>query len=87
MAMLSFELLLDHLQSPESLPQDIMTGYKALCLGDIHFALLQCTLNMQQVSLIYLKSLITENAFQPEGIKLDSTAIPQPYSLSMCTSA
>ena len=27
---------------------------------------------MQQVSLIYLKSLVTDNAFQPEGIKPDA---------------
>ena len=27
---------------------------------------------MQQVSLIYLKSLVADNAFQPEGIKLDA---------------
>ena len=72
MAVLSFECLLDHLQSPESLPQDIMTGYEALCLRDICFVLQQCTLNMQWVSLIYLKSLVTDNASQPEGVKPDT---------------
>ena len=72
MATLSFKCFLDCLQSTESLPWDIMTGYEALCLRDIRFMLLQCTLNMQQVSLIYLKSLIADNTFQPEGIKPDA---------------
>ena len=71
-AALSFQHLLDCLHSPESLPWDVMTGYEALCLRDIHFAPLQWTLNMQWVSLIYLKSLVTDNAFQPEGIKPDA---------------
>ena len=71
MAKLSFKCLLDSLQSPESLPQDMMTGYEALHFGDICFALPQCTLNMQWVSLAYLKSLVNDNSFQPEGIKLN----------------
>ena len=49
-----------------------MTVYEALCFRDIHFVLLQHTLNMQWVSLIYLKSLVADNAFQPEGIKPDT---------------
>ena len=71
MATLNFKCLLDCLQSPESLPQDMMTSYEAFCFGDIHFALPQCTLNMQQVSLTYLKSLVNDNVFQPDGIKLN----------------
>ena len=72
MAALSFELLLDCLQSLVSLPQDMMTSYEALHFGDIHFAPLWHTLNMQGVSLAYLKSLVNDNCFQLEGIKLDS---------------
>ena len=49
-----------------------MTGYEALHLRDICFAPPQHTLNMQWVSLIYLKSLVTDNAFQPEGIQPDA---------------
>ena len=71
MAVLSFECHLDLLQSPESLPWDIVTGYQALHLGDVCFAPPQHTLNMQWVSLIYLKSLVTDNAFQPEGDQPD----------------
>ena len=68
----NFKLLLDHLQSPESLPRDMMTSYEALCFGDICFAPPQHTLNMQWVSLTYLKSLVNDNCFQLEGIKPDS---------------
>ena len=72
MAALSFEHLLDSLQSPESLPQEMMTSYEALHFGDICFALLQCTLNMQWVSLTYLKSLVNDNSFQAEGVKMNA---------------
>ena len=74
MATLNFKHILDSLQSPESLPLDMMTSYKALHFRDIHFALQQHTLNMQWVSLIYLKSLVNDNSFQPEGFK------PNAYS-------
>ena len=69
MTALSFEHLLDSLQSPESLPQDMMTSYEVLHFEGIHFVPLQHTLNMQWVSLTYLKSLVNDNSFQPEGIK------------------
>ena len=72
MAALNFECLLDHLQSPESLPRDMLTSHEALHFGDICFAPLRHTLNMQWFSLIYLKSLVADNSFQPEGIKLDT---------------
>ena len=37
MAALSFEHNLDHLQSLQSLPKDMMISYKALHFGDIYF--------------------------------------------------
>ena len=46
-----------------------MTSYEALHFRDIHFVPPQCTLNMQWVSITYLKSLVNDNSFQPEGIK------------------
>ena len=76
MATLSFDLLLDCLKSVESLSQDMMTGYEALCLGDIHFVPPWDTLNMHPVSLTYLKSLVNDNCFKPESIK------PSVYSTS-----
>ena len=72
MAAVSFKHLLECLQGPESLPHDTMTGYEALRFGDIHFTTPQYTLNLQQVSLTYLKSLVADNSFQPEGIKPDT---------------
>ena len=49
-----------------------MTGYEALHLRDTCFAPQQCTLNVQWVSLFYLRSLVPDNAFQPEGFKPDA---------------
>ena len=50
----------------------MFSSNEGLCFGDIHFAPLWCSLNMQQVSL-----LIGANAFQPECYKDDM------YSSSM----
>ena len=79
MAMIDFDTLLDCLQSPYSLPEELLTSQEGLHFRDIHFALLQHTLNMQHISLIYLKSLNSDNCFQPEGTSSDvessSTAI------------
>ena len=49
-----------------------MMGFKAYHLGDIHFTLAQFNLNMQWVSLVYLKSLVADTALQPEGVKPDA---------------
>ena len=65
MAMLSFKHLYAQLQSPESMPSKTLRSCKVLCFRDIHFAPVQHTLNVQHVSLRYLKSLIHDNAFQP----------------------
>ena len=79
MAIISFSTLHEHLQSPHSLPNDLLTGQEGLCFRDVHFALLQCTLHMQCIPLTYLKSLVSEDSFQPEGMTIDvasnSTAI------------
>ena len=79
MALIDFNTLLDHLQSPYSLPGEMLTSQGGLHFGDIHFVPPWHTLNMQHVSLTYLKSLISDNCFQPEGTPSDaaggSTAI------------
>ena len=71
MAELSFQHLLQHIQSQESIPQEMLSSNDGLHFGDIHFALLWHSLDMQQVSLTYLKSLIGVNAFQSIGYKDD----------------
>ena len=79
MAELCFDCLLDHIQCSESIPLDMFSSNEGLCLRHICFMLLQHSLNMQQVSLTYLKSLIGISTFQPKGYKDDmyssSTAI------------
>ena len=74
MALIDFNTLLDHLQSPLSLPNEMLTSQEALHFGDIHFVLLWRTLNMQHVLLMYLKSLVSDNCFQPEGIPSDAAS-------------
>ena len=68
MAKLKFECLLEHIQRKESIPDEILASDDGLCFGDICFALLQCSLHMQWVSLPYLRCLINNNAFKPDGI-------------------
>ena len=77
--MISFITLCEHLQSLHSLPRDLLTGQEGLHFGDVCFVLLQHTLHMQHIPLTYLKILISEDSFQPEGMTMDvasnSTAI------------
>ena len=67
MALMDFSTLLDHLQSPHLLPNELLTSHEGLHFGDICFVLLWHTLNMQCITLMYLKSLVSNNCFQPEG--------------------
>ena len=79
MAMISFSSLHEPLQSLHSLPSDLLMGQEGLHFGDVCFVPLQCTLNMQHVPLTYLKSLVSKDSFQQEGMTIDmasnSTAI------------
>ena len=74
MVLINFNTLLDCLQSPHSLPNEMMTSQEGLHFRDIHFAPPLHTLNMQHVSLMYLKSLISDNCFQPEGTPSDAAS-------------
>ena len=74
MAMINFDTLLNCLQSSHSLPEEILISQEGLCFRDICFALPQCTLNMQHVSLMYQRSLISDNCFQPEGMPSDAVS-------------
>ena len=79
MGMISFSALHECLQSPHSLPSELLMGKEGLNFGDVHFVPLQCPLNMRCIPLTYLKSLVSEDSFQPEGTTIDmasnSTAI------------
>ena len=80
MAMISFNALLEHLQSLHSLPSELLMDQEALHFEDVHFALLQCTLNMQHIPFTYLKSLISKDSFQVEGMTRMQLATPLPSS-------
>ena len=66
--------MLEHLQSPHSLPGDLLTNLEGLHYGDMFYMLLQCTLKMQCMPYTYFTSLILENNFQPEGMPMDMTS-------------
>ena len=69
--MINFNNLHEQLQSLHSLPSELLTGQESLHFGDVHFTPLQCTLNMQCIPLTYLKSLVSEDSFQLEGMTMD----------------
>ena len=77
--MISFSTLCEHLQSPHSLSSNLQMGQEGLHFRDVCFVPLQHTLNMQGIPLTYLKSLVSKDSFQPEGMIMDvasnSTAI------------
>ena len=72
--MISFSALCEHLQSPHSLSSELLMGQEGLHFRDVHFTLLQCTLNMQCIPLTYLKSLVSEDSFQPDGMTMDAAS-------------
>ena len=72
--MIPFDILLDCLQSLHSLLEEILTSQEGLHLRDIRFVLPWCTLNMQCLSLTYLKSLISDNCFKPEEMPSDAAS-------------
>ena len=72
--MISFRSLHEHLQSLHSLPSDLLMSQEGLHFRDVHFAPLQCTLNMQCIPLTYLKILVSEDSFQPEGTTMDAAS-------------
>ena len=80
MAMISFNALHEWLQSPHSLPSELLIGQEGLHFGDVRFALLQHTLNMQYVPLTYLKSLVSKDSFQLEGTTMDVASNSTAYS-------
>ena len=74
MALIDFNTLLDCPLSLYSLPGEMLTSQEGLHFGDICFVLMWHTLNMQHVSLMYLKSLISDNCFQPEVTPSDAVS-------------
>ena len=69
MAALNFSQKLLKLMSKGSIPRDALHSQDGLNLGDICFCPIQCTLNMQCISLDYLQKLITEGTFMPSMVE------------------
>ena len=67
------------IQSPPSIPFNILLSTDGLHLGDIHFAKIQMTLGMRTVAIMVLERWIESGRFNPEGRSPDdyshSTAI------------
>ena len=69
MAALNFNRILLKLASKGSIPRDTLHSQDGLNLGDICFCPIQHTLNMQCISLDYLRKLIAEVAFMPSMVE------------------
>ena len=63
--MLNFSQILLKIAGKGSIPRDTLHSQGGLNLEDICFCPIQCTLNMQPISLDYLQKLITEGMFMP----------------------
>ena len=72
--MISFNTLHECLQSLHSLPSKLLMGQEGLLFGDVCFTPLQLMLNMQCISLTYLKNLVSEDNFQPEGTTMNTVS-------------
>ena len=69
MATLNFNWILLKLTSKGSIPRDTLHSQDGLNLGDICSCFIQCTLNMQCISLDYLWKFIAESAFMPSVVE------------------
>ena len=69
MTTLNFNWILLKLASKDSILRDTLHSQDGLNLGDICFCPIQCTLNMQCISLDYLWKLIAEVMFMPSMVE------------------
>ena len=67
MALIKFDTMLEHLQSPHSLPSELLPGQQGLHYGNMHYMPLQHTLKMQHVPYNCFVNLVWENNFQLVG--------------------
>ena len=74
MALIKFDTMLEHLQSPHSLPSELLSGQEGLHYGDVRYMPLQRMLKMQRVPYNYFVNLVQENNFQPVGTTMDDTS-------------
>ena len=74
MALINFNTMLDCLQSPHSLPSELLSGQEGLHYGDTHYMTLQHMLKMQCVPYNYFINLVWENNFQPVETTMDDAS-------------
>ena len=74
MALIKFNAMLECLQSPHSLPSELLSSQGGLHYGEMCYMPLQCTLKMQHVPYNYFINLVWENNFQPVGTIMDDTS-------------
>ena len=65
----NFNQILLKLSSKGSILRDTLHSQDDLNLGNICFCPIQCTLNMQCISLDYLRKLVAEGAFMPSAVE------------------
>ena len=65
MALIPFETMLEHLQSPNSLPGGILSGQEGLHYGDVCYMPMHPMLLMQCIPYHYFNNLAQDHAFQP----------------------
>ena len=76
MALIKFDTMLDHLQSPHLLPSELLSGQEGLHYGDMHYMPLQHMMKMQRVPYNYFINLVWENNFQLVGTTMDDASNP-----------
>ena len=69
MALIPFKTILEHLQSPHSLPGGILSRQGGLHYGDIHYMPMHCILLMQCIPYHYISSQIYEPKVIPQFIQ------------------
>ena len=79
MALILFETILEHLQSPNSLPGGILSGQEGLHYRDVCYMPMHRTPLMQCIPYYYFNNMVQDQAFQPVKAVLkdasDTTAI------------
>ena len=74
MAVIKFDSMLDHLQSPHLLLSELLSGQEGLHYGNMHYMPLQHMLKMQYVPYNYFINLVWKNNFQMVRTTMDDTS-------------
>ena len=74
MALIKFDTMLNHLQSPHLLLSELLCSQEGLHYGDLCYMPLQHMLKMQHVPYNYFVNLVRENNFQPVGTTMDDAS-------------